>query len=766
MKNALLCILMLFIAISTLAQDSYLEELPLPEIKKRLAESKSDTDKVQLQLALGRAMIIKSGSGNKQADSALNLANQAVKLSQKIRYNDGIINSIILSALCFNKKGNADAGFRIAHQALAYAKKLKNNRGIAECHILMGNHFDVSTTNGLAKRIAYDSIAISIFKKDRILFRLCSSLKDYAELLMLAERKTEAVKVLFEALNVAKSIGYKQVHRVYWLIGRTSNEMGDFPNAIKFNLLAIKTAKEVKDSTLQLCSIYHSMAVTCNNMNDFSRSIPYSLLALQVAKRYNDQDYIGTVSMVLASAYTRTNRLNKALILLNEAKKNSQNNLDSIIVMNSFLVNLTYAQKFGAAEGYAKQVRLLLTKISPDNYEHVRGSYGTLAQYYLRTRQYGYAQYYNDRYAEIVNRINSAAGIRATEKRYYELDSIRGNFKSAINHYLIAQKIKDSVDNVTKAYQVSLLHIENETEQRNNDIDTLKKEAELKNNQLKRTQLIQKVIIGGSALLLIITALIYSRYRLKQRSNALLLEQKAEIDQQNISLQHLVADKNQLLQDKDKLLFEKDLLLKEVNHRVKNNLQIVMNLLQSQSFYMHNKKAQQAILESQNRVQSIALIHDQLYKTDHIAEINLSSYISELINSLNGSLNKETDKVSIDCDIDNISLDVAQAIPVGIILNETVTNALKYAFPDNRTGKITVTVKQNGPYIEMKISDNGVGLPTDFSLISTNTLGITLLKGLTSQLKGTFSIEKSNGLTVALKFPVEITVIQTQRLTK
>ena len=764
MKNAFLCLFLLLITIPTLAQDSYLEELSLPELKNRLALSKGDTDRIHIELALGRAMILKSGSGNKQADSALSFANDAKKLSQKLKYNDGTIDAMILYALCINKKGKTDEGFRLAQQVLKYSRKVKNSRGVAESHILMGNHFDIYTTDGLLKRISYDSIAIAIFKKERLLFRLSSLLKDYAELLLLAERKTDAVRVLFEALNVAKSIGYKQVHRVYWLLGRTSNEMGDFPNAIKFNLLAIKTAKEVQDKTLQLCSIYYTMAVTCNNMNDFSRAIPYSLLALEIAKRHNNQDYVGTVSMVLATAYTRTQRLGKALILLNQIQNHAQNVLDSIDVTNGFIYNLTYAGKYKTAERYTKQVRILLTKISPENYDQVRGTYGVLAQYYLRTKQYASAQYYNDRYAEIVKRINSASGILKTEQRYYELDSVRGNFRSAIDHHLLAQKIKDSIDNVTKAYQVSLLHIENETEQRNNDIETLKKQAELKNSQLKRTQLFQKAIISGSILLFIITALLYSRYRLKQRSNALLLKQKSEIDQQNISLQRLVSDKSQLLQDKDRLLFEKDLLLKEVNHRVKNNLQIVMNLLQSQSVYMSNEGAQQAILESQNRVRSIALIHDQLYKTERITEINLSTYFNELIQSLNGSLNQKENNITLEWAIDDISLDVSQAIPVGIILNEIVTNAMKYAFPDNQAGKISVLVKKTGTSIEMQISDNGVGLPADFSFANTTTLGITLLKGLTAQLKGTFSVENYEGLTIALRFPIEVPNVQVQLL--
>ena len=112
------------------------------------------------------------------------------------------------------------------------------------------------------------------------------------------------------------------------------------------------------------------------------------------------------------------------------------------------------------------------------------------------------------------------------------------------------------------------------------------------------------------------------------------------------------------------------------------------------------------------------------------------------------------------CSINEIKLDVSQAIPVGIILNEAVTNALKYAFPDNRTGRIMIAIKQFEQQIVMQISDDGAGLPDEFDLSKNNSLGITLIKGLTSQLKGTFSMNDSGGVTIIVKFPVEAAPIK------
>lgn len=764
MKNILLCIFLLQFAIPCLAQTSNLDELPLPVLRRKLAISTNDTNKVQLLLALGHLMFLKPIKGEKDIDSAVNFAAQASLLSRKLNYHFGIINSMLLSSESFSNRNDPETGLKIAQNALTFSLKHNNSDGQARSYHVIAQYYKVSDPVGLRNRIFYINKAIDIFRKDRNILWLSFMLTANADLLFQSERNTEGLKLLFEALNLGKGVSRRTVEGIYRQIGNRSSRLGDYTNAMKYSLLALKTAREVKDTTLQLCGINHSIASIYIKMREYGRAIPYSIEALRNAKRYNARDYINTISSALALEYAHTGKLSKALNILDEMKSSAYSDLDKLSVRVDFLNNLTYAKHFVAAGEYAREVKELVAGIPPHNVTEIMNAYNSLAYYYSETSQVKLAYHYTNLHAAMAHKLNYIAGIRTAENRYYKLVSSKGNLKSVIGHYLKWQEIKDSIDNIAKDYQISLLHIENETQEKNSHIDSLTREAQIKDSKLKRNQLIQNVTIGGCIMLLIITGLIYSRYRLKQRSNALLTSQKSEIDLKNTALQHLVTDKTQLLEDKDKLLVEKDLLLKEVNHRVKNNLQIVMNLLQSQSIYMSNESAQQAILESQNRVRSIALIHDQLYKTGHLTEIKLSSYIKELIYSLNDSLNQRINNITLKWDIDDISLDVSQAIPLGIILNEIVTNALKYAFPNNEIGTISVFVKRIGKFIEMQVSDSGVGLAADFSLENTNTLGITLLKGLSAQLKGTFSIENYNGLTITLKFPVEVTVTQAQLL--
>ncbi|TWR26316.1 hypothetical protein FPZ43_14215 [Mucilaginibacter pallidiroseus] len=762
MRNAFLCLFLLLTAIPTLAQTSNLDELPMPVLRHKLATSINDTNKVQVQLALGHLMLLKPTKGEKDIDSAINFASQASILSRQLNYDFGIINAMLLRAETFKNRNNREMSLKTAQNALAFAQKHNNSDGQARSYHVIAQYYKVSDPAELQHRILYINKAIAIFRKDRNILWLSFLLTANADLLFQAGRTTEGLRLLFEALNLGKGVSRRTVEGIYWNIGRTSFRLGDYTNALKYNSLALRTAREVNDTTLQVSVINHFIASTYVKMQDYKRAIPYSLEVLKLAKRYNDSGFVNTELSALALEYTHTNQLSKAITILHEMKGSARSDLDKISVSVDFLNNLMYAKRLVQAGQYAQEVKGLLARIPPDNVKEVMNAYNSLASYYSETGQVKLAYHYTELYATMAHKLNYIAGIRTAEYRYYKLVSLKGDLKSAMAHFLKEQKIKDSIENAEKVYQISLLHIENETLEKNRHIDSLTRQAQIKDSKLKRNQLIQNVTIGGCIMLLIITGLIYSRYRLKQRSNALLTRQKSEIDEKNSTLQHLVTDKNELLEDKDRLLLEKDLLLKEVNHRVKNNLQIVMNLLQSQSVYLSNESAQQAILDSQNRVRSIALIHDQLYKTEHITQIHLSSYIRELILSLDGSLNQKTNNVAIVCDIEDIALDVSQAIPVGIILNEIVTNALKYAFPNDQIGTIKILVKETESFIELQISDNGVGLPEDFNLASTKTLGITLLKGLTAQLKGTFDVENKNGLTITLTFPIEVPLSQAQ----
>lgn len=199
-------------------------------------------------------------------------------------------------------------------------------------------------------------------------------------------------------------------------------------------------------------------------------------------------------------------------------------------------------------------------------------------------------------------------------------------------------------------------------------------------------------------------------------------------------------------------LQEKEILLKEIHHRVKNNLQIISSLLSLQSSYIRNKEAFEVFKESQNRVKTMAIIHEKLYQSEDFTGINLEEYIQNLLSSIYSSYGITENMIQLNANTDNIFLDIDTCIPCGLIINELVTNAIKHAFPDGRKGRIDIDFyKKNGTYVLM-VKDNGVGLPADLDLQHTKTLGLRLISSLVSQLEGDFEVTREGGTQVKISF--------------
>lgn len=195
-------------------------------------------------------------------------------------------------------------------------------------------------------------------------------------------------------------------------------------------------------------------------------------------------------------------------------------------------------------------------------------------------------------------------------------------------------------------------------------------------------------------------------------------------------------------------LREKEALLKEIHHRVKNNLQIISSLLSLQSEYISDATSRMLFIESMSRIKSMALIHERLYQTQDFTSIHLPGYISDLAVYLHKSYQTGTNNIELKIDAEDIYLPIDTAIPCGLILNELITNCFKHAFPDNRKGYIKLHLRRiDKKEIRLSISDNGIGLPSNFSLQNAKTLGVQLVDGLVRQLNGRIDHSSSEGIT-------------------
>lgn len=229
------------------------------------------------------------------------------------------------------------------------------------------------------------------------------------------------------------------------------------------------------------------------------------------------------------------------------------------------------------------------------------------------------------------------------------------------------------------------------------------------------------------AIILIIVAIISARRKVKNNKR--------------------LREKNQII---EKSLEEKEVLLREIHHRVKNNLQVISSLLSIQSREIEDAAALEAVNESRNRVKSMAIIHQNLYQEDNLTGIDVGDYVEKLSQSLFSSYRIDRDTIELKTDIDHLNLDVDTTIPLGLILNELITNALKYAFVSREQGLLTVKLKEHKDFLELTVADNGIGM-TNVKETLGESFGMKMIDAFAKKLEAEWEVEEDNGTTVSIR---------------
>ncbi|MCZ7357070.1 MAG: PAS domain S-box protein [Candidatus Methanoperedens sp.] len=201
-------------------------------------------------------------------------------------------------------------------------------------------------------------------------------------------------------------------------------------------------------------------------------------------------------------------------------------------------------------------------------------------------------------------------------------------------------------------------------------------------------------------------------------------------------------------------LREKEVLMREIHHRVKNNMQIISSLLRLQSSYIPEKKYKDMYNESQNRIATMSLIHEKLYQSNDLTKIDANEYITDLVNGLLKSYDVNTGQVEMNIDAKNVLLGINSAVPCGLIINELVSNSLKYAFPDGKKGEIKISLHPTAENnMELVVRDNGIGIPAEMDFRKTNSWGMRMVTILAeNQLRGEINLERSKGTEFQIKF--------------
>lgn len=213
-----------------------------------------------------------------------------------------------------------------------------------------------------------------------------------------------------------------------------------------------------------------------------------------------------------------------------------------------------------------------------------------------------------------------------------------------------------------------------------------------------------------------------------------------------------ITDKKRVDEQIRLSLKEKEVLLKEVHHRVKNNLQVISSILNLQSSYVKDKRVLEILLESQNRIKSMAFVHESLYQTKDFSNISFREYVENISRNLVHSYAATDSPPVLNLDLDNIQLNLDIAIPCGLIINELLTNSLKYAFAEGKKGKIDIAIREKSGHITINIADNGKGLPPEIDFRNTESLGLQLVVSLVEQINGKIRLDTKKGTKFTIEF--------------
>lgn len=500
---------------------------------------------------------------------------------------------------------------------------------------------------------------------------------------------------------------------------------GDLGKAIQFYSEAEKAlSKDQKNPTY--AKVINNLATVYRNLNKYPEAIRMYKKSLFIKKQTADSIGIANTLNNIGLCYAYQNEPRESVKYLTQAQKTYRalgQTSDMLSVNVSLAVAYNELGQLAKAKHLLKQsITLPYLKLSIHDLTQAKLLY---AKILYGDKEYQQAQ---------------------TVLQEIEPEILKTNFlKSKIIHYEWKAYVLHALQQNDAAYQALIQH--------KLYLDTLNAEAKLNLekdmeakylNQEKEAQIqIQKlqilknkrerlVFVFALFALLLILGFAYRLSVQRKRANQLLGEKNKQVQQ---------------------ALEDKETLLKEIHHRVKNNLQIISSLLSLQSRRVDDPKVLEAIQDGQNRVHSMALIHENLYQDENLVKVDAQLYIDQLIENLIRSYNVNPQGVTFTKNIDYLTLDVDTLIPLGLILNELISNTLKYAFEPNKPGQVSLSLKQQEQGLLLNISDNGQGFPPNFDAQNLKSLGFRLIHSFTKKLNGVLKFWNEQGAHVEIFIP-------------
>ena len=524
-----------------------------------------------------------------------------------------------------------------------------------------------------------------------------------------------------EALKIAQKLGdRKRIGNAFYLMGCEEQILEKYGESLQHLQQAylifdeLKLYKKLIKSTLK-------MGQNFGTKHDFASSIKYYQKTLSLAKQYNFEEYqaYAYTSMAALQGY----ELNDYQNSLENYKKGNAISKKLGMEQNLQSAYLNMAGIYKKLKQYDKALKMLedvlvyFKKNGEDRFAEAM-TIGKIGEIFYEQKQFSRAELKVKESIILAEKQNQSLELRVENvdllRKIYDAQN---NIPAAYETQKKWRVLYDTLTNQNARKTVATLQTQFETVQKETQIKKLDDQ-----NHAQQTQLVW-AISGLTVLLISLVGGFYLYRKLNQN--------KLKVEEQSLQL---------------------TTLMKELHHRVKNNLAIVSSLLSMQSNRLEDKNAAKAVKEGQMRVQAMSLIHQRLYQTDDVSTVNIKEYFTELAESLMQAYGYSPDDFDLTIEVENPALDVDLAIPLGLIVNELITNSFKYAYQGIEHPSLLIYFK-NDREITLKIQDNGIGIDEELVGKKSNSFGQKLIKGLSKQIKGEYKFENNQGTYFELKIP-------------
>lgn len=761
----LFILLFIFLYDATWAQDP-------SDLMTRLAKSKRDTARVGLLLQLSVHYISQDGSQEKTLDSAAFYYRAAESLNNSlpVRYPAENFGSARSGYLW--KSGNFEASEKLFTATANTYSNQKQYLSAAKVWDYFGSliHLEAQEHIALTDRVFKNAYLAYMAIPDARL--AAHALGRMANVDMIRGRYEKAAVEMAEVIKKYKAFRYDKIYHGYYMLAEIYYRKNEIQKELLCRIECLNSFESISGGRdYDLMAYNFKLAEAYFRLKEYEKSILYFQKSIDLAAKQQKRELYFHFTNNLIDAYVHLKKYKTGLSILEKAKKKYVRDGEDIqrVMLSSELRLYNSLGKKTLAEKIIPDFKKVYAEglahvISSKNYHAINTfiyTYEPLLKYYSLNGQWNNLAEELEKLDGLPKKNMNVLPRLILSTNRYKLDSAQGNLLSALQRFQQIKVLQDSLNNAENTAQINQLEAKYRSVKKDRTIQTLNAQSTAQKANIDRINNQRNATIAGIIFSALFGLTMYIAYIGKQRNNAKLKVKQDEINYQNLILSKLVREKDGLLEDKDALLGrqenlinEKEWLVKEIHHRVKNNLQIVMSLLYTQAAYLKNSDAIEAIKDSQNRIQAISIIHQKLYSKAEVGHIMLDDYVRDLISYLSHSCDLSFRKIKFDVNISQRKLDISQAVPIGLILNEAITNSIKYAFSECG-GVISIeALLENEEYIALKICDNGKGLPPEFNNHTTSSLGMEMMKALSKQLGGSFKIASADGVTISIRFKV------------